>query len=324
MISLDTAWARGAGTKMASAAIRATDVRDLDVFCIRVFILSLPKPYYKGWKAKISGRHSEISQCWPLIAGLLVDGECCAAVLLPARFVVLGAELLFLAVADGAQPVGAHTGGNQRLLGGVGAVFTECQVVFHRAALVAISADDHLQFRMLVQVVGVLLNCGLSIRTDGIAVVVVEHVLDVLVEDFIGDVAFPEIAGSRRSIYGNARAGRGISAVACGRQRVGSGFGRVHVAGSGRGNLADAFNFGGVRVGGVPCKHNALAGIDAIRLRGNGSSGCRSSFSGRRWRGRGNLLFVAAGDSQHGDNSSNQGNGALAGVIVAIADDGEH
>src|SRR5580658_4836278 len=82
---------------------------------------------------------------------LPVDRELCAAVLLPAALAMLRAELLFLAVAHRAQAIRAYARRHQRLLRGIGAVFAESQVVLDRSALVAVSADHHLESRVLIQ-----------------------------------------------------------------------------------------------------------------------------------------------------------------------------
>jgi hypothetical protein len=56
--------------------------------------------------------------------------EVAAAVLLPARFVALGAERFLLAIADGANAVGVDAQLHQRLLGRVGTIVAQRQVVF--------------------------------------------------------------------------------------------------------------------------------------------------------------------------------------------------
>ena len=61
--------------------------------------------------------------------GLAVDRELGAAILLPALFVRLGAELLLLAKADNPQTVGWDASVDKGGTGGVGAVFAKSQVV---------------------------------------------------------------------------------------------------------------------------------------------------------------------------------------------------
>ena len=60
---------------------------------------------------------------------LLIDAELIAAVLLPAAFILFGAELALFAVAHRADAVGLNTGTHQCSLGGVSAVFAERDVV---------------------------------------------------------------------------------------------------------------------------------------------------------------------------------------------------
>src|ERR1700722_4872931 len=76
---------------------------------------------------------------------LFIDGELSAAILLPARFVRLGAELLFLAEADDAELTGSNACADQSRTGCVGAVFAECEVVLSRTTLVGEAADDNAQ-----------------------------------------------------------------------------------------------------------------------------------------------------------------------------------
>ena len=72
---------------------------------------------------------------------LLPGREVHAAVLLPARLVVVGALRTFLAVADGLQLVAGNAQLDQEVLGGGGAPVAQGQVVFGRAALVAMALD---------------------------------------------------------------------------------------------------------------------------------------------------------------------------------------
>ena len=81
-------------------------------------------------------------------------GELGPAVLLPAALVLFGAELLLLAVADDAEPVGGDACRDQCGPGGVGAVFAERQVVFGRTTIVAVAADDDLDGGMSGEIRG--------------------------------------------------------------------------------------------------------------------------------------------------------------------------
>ena len=71
--------------------------------------------------------------------------EIVAAVFRPRGFVVAGIGRLVLAVADGADAVGADAELGQRLAGGQRAAFAERAVVFLRAALVAVALDEQLR-----------------------------------------------------------------------------------------------------------------------------------------------------------------------------------
>src|SRR5581483_4463995 len=72
-------------------------------------------------------------------AQLLLVNEVTAAVLLPAGFVGLGAERLFLAIADRLDAAVIHAGRHQGVLDSIGAVVAESEVVFGRTTLVAMS-----------------------------------------------------------------------------------------------------------------------------------------------------------------------------------------
>ncbi len=117
-----------------------------------------------------------------------VDVELGAAVLLPAGFVFFGAELALLAVADDADAVGADAGGDEGLLGGVGAVFAEGDVVLGGAAVVAVAGDEDLDVWVCVQV-GRGRGDGAFVRlADVVAVVVEEDILDGGVEGGVSAV----------------------------------------------------------------------------------------------------------------------------------------
>src|ERR1035441_7800457 len=107
---------------------------------------------------------------------LLPGGEVRAAVLLPARLVVIGALRTFLAVADGLQLVARNTQLGQEFLGGGGAPVAESQVVLGRTALVAMALDGDAGVREAgddgLQGVGVLGQRGAGIFADIVLVVV--------------------------------------------------------------------------------------------------------------------------------------------------------
>src|ERR1700685_4452258 len=97
-------------------------------------------------------------------------------VLGPAGFIALSAERLFLAVADGPDTVCRNAQRDQGLLGGIRAVVAQCQVVFSRAALVAVPLDGELDVGMLLQKARVGLQGVLRLLSDIVAVVGEVHV----------------------------------------------------------------------------------------------------------------------------------------------------
>src|SRR5579885_3656915 len=196
MISFDAAWAFGTAQNRPREAKAAT--------CINVF--RIEGPQFKCRPKQTAALPSQ--QCcrkYTECKVLPVNVELRAAVLLPALFGVVGAELLLLAVAHRTQTVRAYSRIHQRLLGGIGAVFAQRQVVFRRAALVAISSNHHLDVRMLVQESRILLDRRLRIRTDLIAVVIVEDVMNILMEERVVHVLFIQVALLLWSIHRQAR-----------------------------------------------------------------------------------------------------------------------
>src|SRR6185312_515975 len=97
---------------------------------------------------------------------LAVERELGAAVLLPAGFVLFGAELLFLAVADDAEAAGGDACVDQCGACCVGTVFAKGEVVLGRAAAVAVAADDDLDGGVRVEVSGSLGDGSLGVGTE--------------------------------------------------------------------------------------------------------------------------------------------------------------
>src|SRR6202041_1782966 len=73
-----------------------------------------------------------------------------AAILLPAAFGFFHAERFFFAVADGLNAIGADSGRNQSALHGRGPLIAQCQVVFGRAAGIAVSLNRKVNVGVLV------------------------------------------------------------------------------------------------------------------------------------------------------------------------------
>src|SRR3954453_19953862 len=82
---------------------------------------------------------------------LLAGGKMRPPVLLPARFIGVGALRTLLAVADGFQPVGRNSELGQKLLGCCSAPVAQAEVIFGRAALVAVSFEDDAVVREIAQ-----------------------------------------------------------------------------------------------------------------------------------------------------------------------------
>src|SRR5689334_222446 len=105
-----------------------------------------------------------------------------AAVLLPALFIGLSAERLFLSEAGGRQTVCGHSGRDECLLGRLSAAIAERHVVFGGSPLIAVALDEYPPVRMLVQELCVSLESRVILRPDLIAVIVKIGILDVLIE----------------------------------------------------------------------------------------------------------------------------------------------
>src|SRR5664279_1188606 len=113
---------------------------------------------------------------------LLRINEVGAAVLLPASFGALAAGRFFLAVADGTDARRRDSLLDQCLLGGIGAILAQRQVVLDGSALVAVALDDESHARMLLQELRIRIDDGFGLWRDFVAVVGEEYVLHVLRE----------------------------------------------------------------------------------------------------------------------------------------------
>src|SRR5712692_7763206 len=116
---------------------------------------------------------------------LLGADEVAATILLPAGFVALRAEGLFLAETDGADAVGGDAQGDEILLDRTGATIAEREVVFGGTALVAMAFDGHAKLRVIAQEVGGLGERFASVRANVGFVEVEIGVTDFLVEERI-------------------------------------------------------------------------------------------------------------------------------------------
>src|SRR5208282_4317390 len=160
-------------------------------------------------------------------SGLLSVNEVSTAVLLPATFVRLGAERFLFAHGHGLDAIAAHSSLDERILHRAGAIGAEGEVIFGRAALVAVSFDGDADVGMLLQELGIGLQRSV-LRRAYIGLVVVEvDILDILREEFL----FGGVRGRcwrRRRCEVDGHASRGIlgSAGALGDEMVGGRVGR--------------------------------------------------------------------------------------------------
>jgi len=141
------------------------------------------------------------------------------AILLPARFIVLGAEWPLFAPARGIHAVGGNAERNKVILGSLGAAFTEANVVFRRATLIAMALDGHADLRIRAQEFRGLCQVSAGVATNIGFVEVKVGVLHVLLEQFT-----QALVCGRRSFHG--RRAHGDACVrGCGAARPGRGDG---------------------------------------------------------------------------------------------------
>src|SRR5579875_1689889 len=234
---------------------------------------------------------------------LVVHRKAGAAILRPALFGGLGAERLFFAVADHPDTAGRYALAYQHVLGRVGAVLAERQVVLVAAALVAVAADYDLDIRVGVQVAGVFGQRSLGVAADIRRVVIEEDVLHVGLELF-----FCAHGGGRRLHCGrriDRHAGRGVgrAAVALGDEVIGRRLSRSHGLHARSGYVTDAVDRNRGSVGGMPGKLYLVACRDDCRRRRQLLRGSRRyRRGGRSLRGYGMLLLA----SRYGNHGKEQ------------------
>src|SRR6266436_4330498 len=210
-----------------------------------------------------------------------------ATVLLPATFVVFHAEGLFLAVADGAQPVRGNTQRDEVLLHGAGAAIAKPEVVFGGAALVTVSFDGRLDLRIILQEIRGFRERLAGIGTNVRFVVIEICVAHFLQEELIEGGLRGRHRRRRRRIYSDARAGVGGAARTRGGDRVSS---RIRGRDLGRTLGGDGAHFrrdGELRrVSGIPAQSRRLTLVDGSRtgLQGYGGTGGRRRGRRRLWR----------------------------------------
>src|SRR5690242_19607178 len=103
-------------------------------------------------------------------------------VLLPARFVVLGAERMLLAPAHCLDAIAGNSERNEILLRRIRAPLPQSEVVLFRAALVAVAFERHADLRIRTQALCILLQRRSRVPANLRFVVLVVRSLDVLIE----------------------------------------------------------------------------------------------------------------------------------------------
>src|ERR1700674_399075 len=176
-----------------------------------------------------------------------------ATVLLPAVLVVLGAEGLLLAEADGAEAIGRNAQRNEILLHGGGAAIARSQVVFRGATLVAVAFDGHLEPRIIFKEIPGLRERGAGIGANVGLVEVEIGIAHFSQEEFV--VRGPLWRRRRRRrIHRDGCGGGGGAAGTGGRNRVSRGVGW--------GDLSGALSSHGTDIG-RDVKLGSIGGIPA-------------------------------------------------------------
>src|SRR5215472_6408390 len=236
----------------------------------------------------------------PVVALFLVH-EMAAAVLLPAAFVGLRTERLFLAIADCLDAAGADPRRRQGVLYSVGATVTQREVVFGRSTLVAVTLDREVDARVLTQELCIALHRRLLIRTDRLGVIVEVNVLHPLREEFF--LSRGRLRWRRwRRIHGHACRRLLTSPRTLGDEMIGGRIGGRHLLRSIRLHGTDAIDAHIRRVRSLPRQRRRHSLINRVRV-------CRQrcGWRRRRWRrwGWGRSLLLFAG-TQHHDGAEDQ------------------
>ena len=217
-----------------------------------------------------------------------------AAVLLPAGFVGLHAEGLFLAEADGVEISGRNAEVDKVLLDGVGAAIAKGEIVFSGAAFVAVAFDGDVGEWVALEE-----GSGLFERYAGVRTNVGLIEIEVSVAHFLGEKLLE--AGSpglfddrRRHVDRDADVGIGAAAGTAGGDGIGGGISRRDGGGALRSDGANFRTDGDVGgVGGGPSKLGGFALVDGGAIGGDAHGGFRGGWW-RRWRWRSFFHFLGA------------------------------
>jgi len=179
---------------------------------------------------------------------LLGHYEVAAPVLLPAGFVALHTEGLFLAVADGADAVGSDAQRHHVLFNGGGAAIAEREIVFGGSSFVAMAFDDDFDLRIAAEKVSALAQSSAGIGTDVRFVEIEISVLHFAQEHFFHRI---HVCGGwrfgGRLRDGDANGGiRRSTRPTCG-HGIGRGIGWRHFGGAFRGYCTDIGRDGQLR-----------------------------------------------------------------------------
>src|SRR6266404_2363626 len=234
--------------------------------------------------------------------------EMAAAVLLPAGFVGLHAEGLFLAEADGIEISGRNAEVDKVLLDGVGAAIAKGEIVFSGAAFVAVAFDGDVGEWVALEECSGLFERYAGVRTN-IGLVEIE----VSVAHFPGEEFFKAgplgfFNDGRRDIDGDADVGIGAAAGTAGGDGIGGGFSRRDGGGALRSDGANFRTDGDVGgVGGGPSKFGGFALADRGAIGGyahGGFGGDGRRCGRRRWSSR--WFLVASGNEEESGRSKHE------------------
>src|SRR6266850_2034298 len=243
-------------------------------------------------------------------SGLVRLHEVTATVLLPASLGVLQAERLFLAVADGAQPVRGDAERYEELLHGAGAAVAEAEVVFRRTTLIAVAFDGYLEPRILFQEIRGCRERGAGVWTNISLVEVEIGIAHFSQEEFVVRGPCWRRRRWRWRIHGDGGGGARRTAGTCGGDGVGRRIGGrdlCRTLGRDGTDFRSDGKFGGVR--GVPAQGRGLALVDCSGAGLQRHCGTRGGRCGRRGCGwwRDGLLGATKGEDSGGERRDQAG-----------------
>src|SRR6266850_8597510 len=232
-------------------------------------------------------------------SGLVRLHEVTATVLLPASLSVLQAERLFLAVADGAQPVWRDAERHEELLHGAGAAVAEAEVVFRRTTLIAVAFDGYLEPRILFQEIRGCRERGAGVWTNISLVEVEIGIAHFSQEEFVVRGPCWRRRRWRWRIHGDGCGGGSGTAGTGGRDRVGRRIGGRNLCRTLGGDGSDFRRDGEFcRVGGIPAQSRGFTLVDGGRAGLQRHCGARCGRWGRRRWGWWCYFFRAAAEGK--------------------------